>query len=440
MSITGTATDLASSSPLERRAIRRVGWRLIPFLMVCYVIAWMDRVNVSFAALQMNKDLGFTSAEFGLGAGLFFVTYCLLEVPSNLLLFRFGATRWIARIMFTWGVCAMAMAFVKGLSSYYAVRLLFGAAEAGFYPGILYFLTLWFPAAYRGRILGLFISSAAISGIIGSPISGLLLGLDGIWGLRGWQWLYVVEALPAIVLAPLVLLVLKDGPANAGWLPADEKRWLAETLDAEARLMQRTHNDSVWHALGHPRVWLLALGYFANVCLLNGTTFFLPQIVKAFGISNTATGFVVAIPSALALVTMIWWGRRSDRHHERYGHAAGALLIGAIALLAAMLLRDPVIRIALIAISIAFTLAFTGPFWAIPGSFLSRAAAAGGIAAISSLGVTGGIVTPWLVGWTRDHTGDFRVGLSAVAIFAIVIAAIFFTLGRRLNRRSPASP
>jgi len=422
-------------SDIERSTMRRVTWRLIPFLMLCYVVAWVDRVNVSFAALQMNKDLGFTGAQYGLGAGLFFVTYCLLEVPSNLLLIRFGATRWIARIMFTWGLCAMAMAFVRNLTSFYVVRLLFGAAEAGFYPGVLFFLTLWFPAAYRGRVLAVFVSSAAISGIIGSPISGLLLTLDGVAGLRGWQWLYVVEALPAILLSPLVLLLLKDGPGHAAWLPGDERRWLAETLDAEARLIEPKHGASVWRAVTQPRVWLMAMGYFANVCLLNGIQFFLPQIVAAFGLSTTQTGFVVAMPSALALVTMVWWGRRSDKYRERYGHAAGALFIGAVALLAAMLLHDPTLRIVLIALSVAFTLAFNGPFWAIPGSFLSRNAAAGGIAAISSLGVTGGIVTPWLVGRSRDLTGDFRIGLSAVAIFAMVIALLFYLVGRRTAKQ-----
>jgi len=434
-----TSTSEASISDatypsLERRTMRRIAWRLVPFLMICYVVAWTDRVNVSFAALQMNRDLGFTNAVYGFGAGLFFVTYCLLEVPSNLLLYRFGATRWIARIMFTWGLCAMAMAFVQGVTSFYTVRLVFGAAEAGFYPGVLYFLTLWFPAAYRGRILGLFISSAAISGIIGSPLSGLLLSLDGTAGLKGWQWLYIVEALPAIVLAPVVLTVLKDGPAHAKWLPEDERRWLADTLETEARHVDRAQTASPWRAITHPLVWLLALSYFANVCLLNGTQFFLPQIVSSFGLSHIQTGFVVAIPSALALVTMIWWGRRSDTHRERFGHAAAALFIGAVTLLAAMLLQDPAMRVALIAVSVAFTLAFTGPFWSIPGTFLSRAAAAGGIAAISSLGVTGGFITPWFVGRSRDLTGDFRAGLSAVAIFAMIVSGVFFIFGRRAAR------
>ena len=419
------------SGAIERRAMRRITWRLIPFMMVCYFVAYLDRVNISFAALQMNKDIGLTASSYGLGAGLFFVTYCLLEVPSNLLLYRVGATRWIARIMFSWGLCAGAMAFVTGPLSYYAVRLLFGAAEAGFYPGMLFFLTLWFPAAYRGRILGLTLAAIPVSGIIGSPLSGFLLTLDGLAGLRGWQWLFLIEALPAISLAPLVLFVLKDGPAQAEWLPPEERDWLVGELEGEARAVETRESHSVRRALMNPWLLFLAVVYFSNVCLLNGVQFFLPQIVKSFGLTDVQTGLVVAGPSVLALVTLIWYGRRSDVRQERYGHAAVANMIAAVALLAAMLINDPVVRMVLIAIAWAFTISFTPAFWSIPSTFLSRGAAAGGIAAISGLGVTGGIVAPWLVGHTRDLTGDFRFGLGGIAIFALLVAIPFFILGRR---------
>jgi MFS family permease len=411
--------------------MRKVAWRLIPFLMLCYFVAYLDRVNISFAALQMNADLKLTSAAYGLGAGLFFITYCLLEVPSNLLLYKFGATRWIARIMLSWGVCAGAMAFVRGEVSFYIVRLLFGAAEAGFYPGVLFFLTLWFPAAYRGRVIGMFLAAIPISGILGSPLSGFLLTLDGAGGLRGWQWLFLVEALPAILLAPVVLRVLKDGPAQAAWLSADERIWLSGQLESEARATESVKTYSVAQALTNPWVLFLALVYFSNVCLLNGVQFFLPQIVKAFGLGDIETGLVVAIPSVLALVTLIWWGRRSDARQERYGHAAVANLAAAVALLGAMLVDDPVLKIALLSVTSAFTLAFTAPFWAIPGTFLSRAAAAGGLAAISSLGVSGGLFAPWIVGWSKDLTGDFRVGLGGIAIFSAAIAILFLFLGRQ---------
>ena len=405
--------------------------RFIPFLMACYVIAWLNRVNLSFAALQMNKDLGLTETAYGLGAGLFFVTYCLCEIPANLLLHRFGAGRWIARIMLTWGVLAVATAFIRGPLSFYVMRLLLGAAEAGFYPGVLYFFTLWFPAAYRGRIIGLFLASIPITGVIGAPLSGWLLTLDGLNGLRGWQWLYIVEGLPAILLAPLVVLLIQDTPAKAKWLPQADRVRLEGVLSSEKRRVDNKRAYTVPQALADPWVLFLAITYFSNVCMLNGITFFLPQIVKGFGFSNVQTGFIVAIPSVLAFFVLIWWGRRSDARKERYGHAAMANMVGGAALLAAMLLHDPAARIGAISVSYACTLAFTAPFWAIPGSFLTGASAAGGIAAISGLGVLGGVVTPWAIGHIHDLTGDFRIGLGLDACLGMAVTVAFYLLGRR---------
>jgi MFS family permease len=402
--------------------------------MVCYVIAWLNRINLSFAALQMNRDLGLTASMYGLGAGLFFITYCLCEIPSNLLLHRLGARRWIARIMVSWGVIAMAAAFVRGPISFYVVRLLLGTAEAGFYPGVLYFLTLWFPKAHRGRVLGLFLASIAITGIIGGPLSGALLtNMSGIAGLKGWQWMYLVEGAPAVILAPLVLLWLRDRPATASWLPDAERRWLQDRLDQEAREVTEVKNTTPLRAISDPRVLLLAFTYFSNVCLINGITFFLPQIVRGLGASTMQTGLIVAIPNLLALVILIWWGRRSDARGERYGHAAFANLIGGLGLLAAMLIPDPVLKISAIAVSYAATLAFTAPFWAIPGSFLTSGAAASGIAAISAIGVTGGFIAPLVIGRLHDVTGDFRVGLGLDAGVAILTTVIFFLAGRRQN-------
>jgi sugar phosphate permease len=414
-----------------QRVLRRVAGRIVPFLLACYFIAFLDRVNVSFAALQMNRDLGLTPDIYGLGAGLFFVTYCLFEVPSNLALYRFGATRWIARIMLVWGLCAAGMAFVVGPNSFYAMRLLLGAAEAGFFPGILFFLTLWFPAAYRGRIIGLFMTGVAISGLIGSPLSGWLLSLDGVAGLHGWQWLFILEGVPAVVLAPVCLWYLQDGPAHAHWLPTPDRNHLTALLDAEHRQSERLRQGAVWQALVNPRVWFLAAMYFTNVCLINGILFFLPLILKGFGMSNTQTGFVAAIPSAFALVAVIWWGRRSDARKERYGHAAFANLLAGAALLASVLLADPTLRIIAITIAFSATLAFTAPFWTIPPSFLTGAASAGGYAAISSLGVLGGFVAPTIIGYFGRLTGDFRGGLGGVAILAIVMSVAFYLVGRR---------
>jgi MFS family permease len=423
--------DWLETRSTDLRIVRRVAFRFLPFLMVCYMVAWLNRVNLSFAALQMNKDLGLTETAYGLGAGLFFVTYCLCEVPSNLFLHRFGASRWIARIMLTWGVLAVATAFIRGPISFYAMRLLLGAAEAGFYPGVLYFFTLWFPAAYRGRIIGIFLAAIPITGIIGAPLSGWLLTLEGLGGLRGWQWLYIIEGLPALLLAPFVMLVIQDSPQKGKWLPEAERVRLEGVLQAEKRRVETARSYTVWQALGNPWVLFLAITYFSNVCMMNGITFFLPQIVKGFGFSNVQTGMIVAIPAILAFFLLIWWGRRSDARKERYGHAALANMIGGVALLLSMLLHDPVARIAAVSVSYAFTLAFTAPFWAIPGSFLTGASAAGGIAAISGLGVLGGVVTPWAIGRIHDLTGDFRVGLSIDAYVGMIVSVAFYMLGRR---------
>jgi MFS family permease len=428
----------AGEGELEPRTVRRVFWRLVPLLMVCYFANYLDRVNISFAALQMNQDLHLSATAYGFGASLFFITYFLFGVPSNLLLYRFGAPRWLALIMLAWGLCAAGMAFVHTETEFYAMRLLLGATEAGFYPGVLYFLTLWFPAKHRGRILGLFIAAIPISGIIGSPVSGMLLSLDGAAGLRGWRWLFLVEALPAIIMAPLVLGFLPRGPAASRWLPDVERDWLVGRLAEEQRGVEATQSLSVSQALTNRLVLMLAATYFTNVCLLNGITFFLPQIISGMGYSASETGFIAAVPSLFALVALIWWGRRSDAHQERYGHAAAANFLGGALLLAAMLIPIPLLRLLAIALAFACTLAFTAPFWAIPGTFLSRAAVAGGIAAISSMGVTGGFLAPLITGYFRDLTGNFRIGLGAIACLTLVVTFIFYIVGRGF-RASPGA-
>jgi MFS family permease len=424
---------------VERQTIAAVTLRIIPLLMVCYFFAYLDRVNLSFASLQMNKALNLSASAYGFGAGLFFLSYCICEVPSNLLLYRFGATRWIARIMFTLGLCAAGMALIQGKTSFYVVRLLLGAAEAGFYPGILFFLTLWFPAAYRARVLAIFIAAIPVSGIIGAPLSGLLLSLNGIGKLQGWQWLYLIEAAPALLLAPLVAWRLQDGPEQAHWLSASQRAWLMNQLRAERSNVERTRSYTVLQGLTDARVLMLAAAYFSNVCLLNSITFFLPLIVKGFGLTNMQTGLIVALPSLLALVALIWWGRRSDRRNERYGHAAFANFCGGACLLASVLLNDPAARIAAIALAFACTLAFTAPFWSIPGTFLTGAAAAGGIGAISAIGVIGGFLSPWFMGLMKDATGDFRSGLSVIAGIAMSIAVVLFFVGRSNSRRVVAA-
>ncbi len=431
MTQTTLATPGASPpSALETRTMRAVTLRIMPFIMLCYFIAYLDRVNVGFAALQMNKAIGLNAAAYGFGAGLFFLGYCACEVPSNLMLYKVGARRWIARIMFTWGLCAAGMAFITGPESFYTMRTLLGMAEAGFQPGVLFFLTLWFPDAYRGRVMGLFFAAIPVSGIIGAPISGVLLSLDGLLGLQGWQWLYLIEAMPAILLAPVVALYLQDSPKEARWLPAESREWLAARLASEKRAAEQKRTYSVLQALTNPWVIFLAVVYFTNVCLNNGIALFLPQIVKGFGLTNTQTGFVAAIPSLAALFAVIWFSRRSDRHKERYGHAAFANFVGGSALLASALLIDPVARVAALSFALAGTLCFAGVFWTIPASFLSGVSAAGGIAAISAFGIIGGFVSPWFVGVLKDMTGDFRWGLGAIGCVAIVSATALFAVGR----------
>jgi sugar phosphate permease len=438
---TRSVSAVAGARPVtdvEKRTMKRVMLRLIPFLMLCYFFCWLNRINLSFAALQMNKQLHLTPADFGLAAGLFFVTYAFLEIPSNLIMVKVGARKWMARIMFTWGIIAAGTAFVTGAHSFYVMRLLLGAAEAGFYPGILFYLTLWFPAEYRGRNYGLFLAAIPLTGIIGAPLSGHLLALNGVGGLAGWQWLFIVEGLPSAILAPIALFYLQDKPAQAGWLPADEKAWLIERLASEKKTIEVRKAQSVLAALANPTVVLMALLYFSNVCLLNGILFFLPQIVKSYGFSVQEVGYIVALPSVLALAG-IWWGRRSDAKQERFGHAAFANLLAAVALVAAMVLHDPNLRFIAIAIAFAATLCMVVPFWAIPGNFLSGASAAGGIAAVSAMGVTGGFVAPFFVGYMKGLTGDFKAGFLVIAVFGIIVSAIFYIAGSAQQRARDAA-
>jgi len=431
---TTNAVGTVPAGGLEDATMKQVIRRVMPFIVLCYFVAYLDRTNVGFAALQMNKALGLSQAKFGFGAGLFFLTYCLCEVPSNLLLYRFGARRWIARIMFTWGLCAAGMALVFNDVSYYAVRALLGAAEAGFQPGVLFFLTLWFPEAWRGRALGLFVAAIPVSGIVGAPVSGFLLTLDGRAGLAGWQWLYILEGVPALLLAPLVLTWLRDSPAEVKWLQPEGRAWLVGELATQKRVRESQRTYSFLQALTHPRVWFLAVIYFTNVCLNNAIATFLPQIVKGFGVSNQQTGFIAAIPSLLALLAVIFLSRHSDRNGERYGHAAFANFVGGGALLASALLHDPVARVAALSFALAGTLSFSGVFWTIPSGFLSGASAAGGLAAISAVGILGGFVSPWFIGRLKDLTGDFRWGLGTVGCLAIVAAFALYTGGAGRNK------
>ena len=422
---------------LEARTIRKVSARLIPFLMICYFVAYLDRVNVGFAALTMNKSLGLTATMFGFGSGIFFVTYFLFELPSNLALDRFGARKWIARIMFSWGILSALMAFIPNIAeatglgneaTFYILRALLGFAEAGFFPGIIFYLTLWYPSVYRGRIVGAFMAAIPLSSAIGSPISGMILGMHGIAGLEGWQWLFIIEAAPAVVLAFVTYFYLTDLPADARWLEADERAWLRDRLDAERRQREAAQTLSVWEVMRNPRVWALALVYFGLVACNYGVGFWLPQIIKAFGLSNAMTGWVTAIPYAIGAVFMVWYGYHSDATGERKAHTAIALLIAAAGIAGSTLTGNPTLTI------IAFTIGACGVFgslpvfWTLPTAVLSGTAAAAGIAVINSIGNLAGFAGPYAMGWIKDATGSFTGGLLLIAALAVGAMVIVLAL------------
>jgi D-galactonate transporter len=439
-------------SELEKSTIAKVSARLIAFLIVCYFVAYLDRVNVGFAALTMNKDLGLSASMFGFGSGIFFLAYFVFEVPSNLFLEKFGARRWIARIMITWGILSGLMAFIPQISAapglsnettFYTVRVLLGAAEAGFFPGIIFYLTLWFPGAYRGRIIGLFMAAIPLSSVIGAPVSGMLLGLDGVMGIAGWQWLYIVEAIPALVLSVVVLGYLTDRPADADWLAPREREWLAGTLAAEAAQREAKRGMSVLATLMNPHVLALAVVYFGAVACNYGVGFFLPTIVKAFGLSNLATGFVTAIPYIVGSIGMVWYSRRSDTKLERKGHAAFALLLAAGGLIAATLTDDPVLKMVAFSVSAFGTFAVLPVFWTLPTAFLSGPAAAAGIAIINAIGNLSGFAGPFAMGRIKDATGSFNMGLLLIAAFVLLAMVIVLALRHdssleTVGRRVPA--
>jgi MFS transporter, ACS family, tartrate transporter len=415
---------------VEATTIAKVTWRLIPFLLLLYIIAWLDRVNVGFAALQMNEDLGFSAAVYGFGAGVFFVGYALCEIPSNLILARVGARRWIARIMLTWGVLAVAMMWVNSATSFYVLRFLLGVAEAGFLPGIIYYLSHWYPAAQRAKAVSLFMVAIPLSIVVGGPAAGLLLGLDGVMGLRGWQWLYLVEGAPAVVASFIVWRYLPDDPTQARWLTPAQQKWLMEDIGREQALAKSRHHVGLRQALLHPTVWLLALIMFACQTGSYGLSLWVPQIVKGLaGLNNLQVGLVSAIPYLGAAIGMVWIGMNSDRTGERFLHIAVPCLIAAVGFTASALLVSPIPGIVALTIAAIGDLGSRGPFWSLPGRFLVSSASAAGIALINTVGSLGGFVGPYAVGLVKDATGSFAGGLIMLALLLLV--AVVATLWLR---------
>ena len=423
---------------LEQRTIAKVRKRLVPFLILCYFVAYLDRVNVGFAALTMNKDLGLSATAYGFAAGVFFLAYFLFEVPSNLFLARVGARKWIARIMFTWGVVSGATAFIGGETGFFVVRVLLGIAEAGFFPGIIFYLTLWFPAVYRARIIGSFMAAIPLSTVVGAPISGLLLGLDGSMGLKGWQWMFILEAVPALIMSVAVFYYLTDRPADATWLAPDERAWLEARLEHEHTKRVAVRHYSVAQALTNPKVLALSAVYFGAVATNYGLSFFLPQIVKSFGGSNLRTGFVTTLPYAVGLIAMLWWGHHSDRTGERRYHLSFSLLVASVGIGVSTLLPDPVMKMT--ALSMAGFGIFSGLplFWTLPTAFLSGRASAGAIALINSIGNLAGFAAPFAVGWIKDVTGSYTGGLLLLSAAGVTAMIVVLALHHDDPANSPA--
>jgi ACS family tartrate transporter-like MFS transporter len=403
-------------SELERRVMSKATWRLVPFMCLCYLIAYLDRVNVGYAALQMKVDLNFSDAIYGFGSGIFFVGYFLFEVPSNIMLERVGARMWIARIMIVWGIISSGMLFVKTPLVFYGLRFLLGAGEAGFFPGMILYLTYWFPTAYRSRTVALFMAAAAMAGVVGNPLSGLLLDHHPEL-LKGWQWLFLVEGLPSVLLGIAVLVYLPNGPRDVSWLDAEELGWLNARLDAERAAREEKHAMSLWQALSHPRVLVLSLLYFLIVIGGYGLDLFMPQVLSvAFPhVTKTVLGLIGAIPPAVTVVVMILWGRRSDARRERRWHVALPSWWAAFGLLVATLPVHPSVSVVALAFAVSGRWSSIPPFWGLPTAFLSGTAAAGGIALINSIGNLGGFVGPYLMGWFKQQTGNYDVGLRVLA-------------------------
>jgi ACS family tartrate transporter-like MFS transporter len=428
-------TNDGMPSDLERATMRRVTLRLLPFLMACYLVSFIDRVNVGFAALQMNKDVDLTASMFGFGSGLFFVTYFIFEVPSNLVLEKVGARLWIARIMITWGLVSAATAFVVGPYSFYLVRFLLGAAEAGFYPGVLLYLTFWFPRSYRARVVALFMVSVPAASFIGSPISAALLQLDGWLGLHGWQWMSIVEAAPAILFGGLAFFVLPDTPLQAKWLTAEQRRWLTDRIKGERDGGRSSSRRSTWRVLIDKHVLAAGLIFAGSTGASACLSIWQPQILKSYGLSNMETGLLNSAPFGVAAVLMVLWAKHSDRTGERVWHLAIPLAATSLSLLLAFTAQSLLPTVAILFVAIVGTYAIKGPFWALSTEWMSTSAAAVGIAQINAIGNLGGFVGTYSLGVIKEATGSYALGLLPLAFLTAAGTMLTLALG---FRQSPA--
>ncbi len=417
---------MSTTAEIEKRAFAKVAVRLLPLLTIAYILNYLDRNNIGFAALTMNRAVGLTATQFGTGAGILFLGYSTFEVPSNMALYRFGARRWIARIMITWGIISTATIFVSGPKSWYAMRLLLGIAEAGFFPGVIYYLSNWFPNEYRTRMLAWFIIGIPASSLVGGPISGLLLGMNGVLGISGWKWLFILEGVPAIGVGFAALWLLTDSPEQAKWLTPEERdairaRMLSEQKKGKAK-------ELLWQALKDPRVIVLAILQLGFTAGSYGIGIWLPQILKTGHLSNINIGLIIGGCYALASIAMILWSIHVDRTGKKVFNLTITCLLGAAGLLAAIYFGNFWVSLAWITIAVIGITAARAIFWAIPPEFLTGMAAAGGLAFINSIGTLGGFLGPFTVGWLKDRTHSFSAGLLAMAVCLGVATVLSFSL------------
>jgi D-galactonate transporter len=427
-----TYNDNLAQRDVANAAYAKVTWRLIPFLFLCYVFAYLDRVNVGFAKLQMLSDLKFSETIYGLGAGIFFIGYFLMEVPSNLALHRFGARKWIARIMISWGVISAAMIFVKTPTMFYILRFFLGVAEAGFFPGIILYLTYWYPASRRSKITALFMTGIPIAGVVGGPLSGWILQrFHNVNGMPGWQWLFLLEAIPSLVTGVFTFFYLNDKIGDAKWLNTEEKALLERGLANESSSIE-VHNAS--GAFKSARVWVLCACYFGIIMGLYGISFWLPSLIKASGVSDALDiGLLTMIPYGFAAVAMVMIGRSSDRSKERRWHVAVPAVIGAAGLVVSTFVpHQPALAVLALTFATIGILGALCQFWSIPPAFLGGAAAAAGIALINSVGNLAGFVSPYVVGWIKDATQSTDIGLYCIAVSLIAAALIVLTIPKKV--------
>ncbi len=423
------------AAALEQRTLRKVVWRLVPFLMICYLLAFIDRGNVGMASLQMNHDLGLTARVFGFGSSLFFVSYFFFEVPSNMALQRYGARLWIARIMITWGLISAATALVSTPTAFYALRFLLGAAEAGFFPGVLLYLSYWVPARYGARIIATFMVAIPAASFIGSPISAALLQMDGFAGLRGWQWLFILEGIPTVLLGFVCLALLTNKPAEARWLDDDERQWLTAEIAGEARAPAKVASMPLTKLFRNRYVLCLAL---VDVCASGaGSTLSVwqPQLLKSYGLSVMETGLLNSVPYALASVLMVWWGRRSDRRQERRWHTVIPMLFIGLGLFGTSLSGSLVPTMMMLCAVLVGAYAFKGPFWALASSMLSNTTAAAGLATINAIAnLLGGGLMVNVYGWVKEATGSYALALMPLGILTLVSVLTLLLLSRTSRR------